>query len=112
MFTGNSDPYNWGGGGGGGGGRGSPISGYSQIEVNIYKGTFLLLQGLLVGGEKGSKILTWYHRCLFLGDDPCFEIVGGLIPIKRLRFVKSPATVEVGFKRGWIIMTFYEFHIA
>ena len=35
---------------------GSPTSDeHDPIEVNIYEGTFLLLQGLLVGGERGSK---------------------------------------------------------
>ena len=29
-------------------------------EVNIYEGTFLLLEGLLVEDENGSKILTCY----------------------------------------------------
>ena len=29
-------------------------------EVNIHEGTFLLVEGLLVEDEKGSKILTCY----------------------------------------------------
>ena len=40
---------------------GSLIStGHGPTKVNIYKGIFLLLQGLLMCGEKGSKILTNY----------------------------------------------------
>ena len=40
---------------------GSLIStGHSPTKVNIYKGIFLLLQGLLMCGEEGSKILTNY----------------------------------------------------
>ena len=35
---------------------GSPqLAGYSPIELNICGGVFLLLQGLLVRGERGSK---------------------------------------------------------
>ena len=38
---------------------GSPTSvGHSPIEVNIYGGTFLPLQGLLVEDERGYEILT------------------------------------------------------
>ena len=38
---------------------GSPTSvGHGPIVVNIYGGTFLPLQGLLVGDERGSEILT------------------------------------------------------
>ena len=41
---------------------GSPTSAvHSPIDVNIYGGTFLSLQGLLMEDEKGSKILTWYQ---------------------------------------------------
>ena len=41
---------------------GSPTSAvHSPINVNIYGGTFLSLQGLLMEDEKGSKILTWYQ---------------------------------------------------
>ena len=44
---------------------GSPTSiGQGLIEVNISGGTFLLLQGLLVGGERGSKnINTPFSKC-------------------------------------------------
>ena len=39
---------------------GSPTSAkHGPIEVNIYGGIFLLLQGLLVGDKSGSEILTW-----------------------------------------------------
>ena len=34
------------------------LTGHGPIEVNIYKRTFLPLQVLLVGDERGSKILT------------------------------------------------------
>ena len=38
---------------------GSPtIARHGLIEVNIYGGTLLLLQGLLVGGERGSKNIS------------------------------------------------------
>ena len=38
---------------------GSPTSAkHGPIEVNIYGGTFLPLQGLLVGDKRGSEILT------------------------------------------------------
>ena len=41
---------------------GSPTSAkHGPIEVNIYGGTFLPLQGLLVGDKRGSEILTWYQ---------------------------------------------------
>ena len=38
---------------------GSPtLNGHGPIEVNIYEETFLMLQGLLVGDERGSKNIS------------------------------------------------------
>ena len=46
------------------------------------------------------------------GEVPCPRIVGGLLPIKNVRFSKSPAILNVDSKREWIVMTLSKSHIA
>ena len=45
---------------------------HDSIEVKIYGGTFHLLQGLLVGGERGSKninMVSELAKCLDHGGE-------------------------------------------
>ena len=37
--------------------------------------------------------------------------MGGLLPAKKVGFVKSSTVMDVGFERWWIVMTLYESQI-